>query len=144
MAGILDDLDLPVVGSRGRVAKQKWETDSRLTVATAEDKADAKAEAKWKAKIWTRDRGECRWCHRNVVKTLTLQPDQGHCHHVSGKVVKAIRWLVKNGLLLCRSCHEKLTGMVNERHLLVPSQTFEIDGVAYADADFPVDFKRVA
>jgi len=65
-------------------------------------------------------------------------------HHVSGRVVREIRWDVRNGLLLCASCHERITGKVAEKHVVISRHTFEIDGIAYINADKAVQFKRIA
>jgi hypothetical protein len=130
---------LPVLGSLGRCAKPKGAEPSRLQAKAERAKADGKAE-----KGWIRDHGCCRWCKRKVAKTLSLVPERGEVHHVSGRVVKEIRWDRRNGLLVCAACHERLTGKVAEKFVLIPTRTFTVEGVAYANADFAVRFKRVA
>jgi len=94
--------------------------------------------------VWKRDGHCCRWCKREAIKTIELVGQRGECHHVSGKVVKAIKWDRRNGLLLCLSCHERITGKVAEKFLIHSRHTFSIDGIAYINADKPVRFQRVA
>jgi hypothetical protein len=124
--------------------KGKGAEPSRLQVKTAKAKDESKAEAKWKAAIWKRDDGKCRWCRRAVRKCLELVADRGECHHVSGRVVREIRWDVRNGALFCASCHERLTGTVGEKHLITSKHTFSADGIAYINADKPFRYQRVA
>jgi hypothetical protein len=39
--------------------------------------------------------------------------------------------------------HERLTGKVAEKFVLIPTRTFTVEGVAYANADYAVRIKRV-
>jgi hypothetical protein len=126
-----------------RRATPKGAEPSRLQRKVAAQKDETKDEQRWKAAVWKRDGGLCRWCKRKVRKCLELVPERGDVHHVSGRVVKAIRWRRENGLLLCASCHERITGKVAEKCVIVPTKTFTEDGVAYANADRAVRFKRI-
>lgn len=136
---------LPTPADRGRCAVPKYAITTRLQEKEAKRLDESKDEKKWRAAIWKRDEGKCRWCGRTVVKSLELRPDRGECHHVSGRVVKEIRWDRRNGILLCLPpCHERLTGTVAEKHLLYSRHTFSVDGIAYLNADKPVKFKRIA
>lgn len=116
---------------------------SRREENAAEDKADAKAEKKWRKEVIARDGDTCRWCDRKVVDCLDRLPERREIHHVSGKVVKAIRWDRRNGLQLCGTCHDRVTGKVAERFLIHSRHTFSVDGVAYINADKPVRYQRV-
>lgn len=107
-------------------------------------KDEAKEERAWKKAVWKRDGGKCRWCKRDVKKCLELAPERGECHHVSGRVVKEIRWDRRNGVLVCASCHERLTGKVAEKHKIESMHTFAADGIRYVNADKPIRFVRVA
>lgn len=127
-----------------RRAVAKGTEPSRLQKKAAEDKDDRKAEAAWRTAIWKRDGGCCRWCQREVRRCLDLVPTRGECHHVSGRVVRAIRWDRRNGILLCATCHERLTGKVAEKHVIESRSTFVVDDVAYINADKRVRFVRVA
>lgn len=126
-----------------RRAKPKGAEPSRLQVKAAKVKDERKEETAWKRSVWLRDGGQCRWCGRAVRKCLDLVADRGECHHVNGRVVAAIRWDRRNGILLCASDHERLTGKVAERFLLYSRHTFTIDGIQYLNADKPVFYKRV-
>lgn len=127
-----------------RKGKPILKGESRLQKTAKDDKDESKLERAWHKGIDKRDKGICRWCGRKTIKTLDRVPERREHHHVSGRVVVAIRWLVKNGLTLCCTCHERVTGRVNERFVIVPKKTFVVDGIAYADADKPVKFKKVA
>lgn len=143
--GILDYLDfshLPVLNGQPGKAVPKGE--SRLQVKDRTDKQDARAEEKWKKAVRKRDGMHCRWCKRKVEICLDLVPERAECNHISGRVVLAIRWDVRNGLLLCCACHERITGKVNERFVIYSTKTFTVDGVSYINGDKPVKFKRVA
>lgn len=141
----LRNLNLPTLADTPRGGWRDGKPEpTRLQKKAAEDKDDRKAEAKWRAEVWKRDGGCCRWCHREVRRCLELVPTRGEVHHVSGRVVRAIRWDRRNGLLVCATCHERLTGKVAEKHVIESRHTYAIDGIAYIDADKPVRFKRVA
>jgi hypothetical protein len=144
--GALDFMsDRPTLNDRQRerYAKPKGAEPSRLQVKAAKVKDESKQEAVWKKAIWKRDEGKCRWCHRVCRQCLDLAPDRGECHHVSGRVVREIRWDRRNGLLLCAACHERVTGKVAERFLIHSRYTFTVDGIAYINADRSLHFKRI-
>lgn len=127
---------------RRAVPKAALRTRLQTKVATARD--EKKLEAAWIRAVWTRDQGRCRWCKRRCLKTLALDPARGEVHHVSGRVVKAIRWDRRNGALLCLACHERITGRVAEKSVIASRHTFVVDEIAYIDADKPFRFQRVA
>lgn len=124
---------------------------SRSQLKAEDDTADATAEEKWKRAVRKRDDNHCRWCKRRVKVTLDLVPDRAECHHAAGRFPLAIRWLVKNGLLLCNTCHERVTGRVNERFIVIYSKFYELDadafpdlaGEQFPDAGGPVEFKCI-
>jgi hypothetical protein len=135
--------NLPVLN--GQVGRAVPKGESRLQVSERAEKDEAKAEERWKASIWKRDKGLCRWCFRKVRKTIEHVSERGECHHISGKDIKAIRWDRRNGLLLCSGpCHERVTGRVNERWVILSRHKFKVEGVKYRNADMPVTFERVA
>jgi hypothetical protein len=127
-----------------RYAKAKGAEPSRLQVKVEKAKSEHKEEAAWKKSIWKRDGGKCRWCKRVCRQRLDLAPDRGECHHVSGRVVREIRWDRRNGLLLCATCHERITGKVSEKFLIHSKHTYAVDGVQYINADKAVRYQRVA
>jgi hypothetical protein len=145
--GFLDFIprDAPTIADmrRQRTATPKSEMKTRLKEKTEKRTDESKAEREWRKVIWKRDEGKCRWCKRKVAKTIELIPERGECHHVVGRANQATRWEPRNGILVCASCHERLTGKVNEKHVLVAAKTYTLDGVQYPDASKAVQFKRV-
>jgi hypothetical protein len=139
-------MDLPTLAEMRttRQAKPKGAEPSRLQQKVAHAKDERKAEDEWKKAVWKRDSGRCRWCRRECRRALALLPDRGECHHVSGRVVREIRWDRRNGILICAVCHERVTGKVAEKHVIESRYTFQVDGVAYINADKNVKFTRVA
>ena len=127
-----------------RVGKPIEKGKSRLQQKVNDAKDERKEEAAWKRAVWKRDGASCRWCARAVERRIDLAPNRGECHHVSGRVVRAIRFDRRNGLLLCASCHERLTGKVAEKHVIESKHTFAVEGIRYVNADKPVRFRRVA
>jgi len=127
-----------------RRAKPKGAEPSRLQVKTAKVKDETKEEKRWKKEVWKRDGSKCRWCGRRVRACLELAADRGEVHHVAGRVVQAIKWDRRNGLLLCASDHERITGKVAEKFLIHSKHTFSVDGIAYINADKPVRYQRIA
>lgn len=122
----------------------KGSTPSRLQAKQAKALESDKAEKKAKAEVWKLDGGCCRWCRRKVERVMDLVPQRGEVHHVSGRVVKAIRWDVRNLILLCAACHERLTGKVGgEKFLIHSKHTFTVDGVNYINARKTVQYQRV-
>lgn len=141
--GFLDSLPTMAEVNAVRRARPKGSEPSRLQVKAAKQKDEAKDEARWKRDVWKRDGGACRWCGRVVARCLDLRPDRGEVHHVSGRVVAAIRWDRRNGLLLCASDHERITGKVAEKFLIHSKHVFSVDGVQFINADKPVRYQRV-
>ncbi len=144
--GWLDHLNLPTaaeVNAKPR-ALPKGFGPSRRELKAEKVKSEAADERRWKKALRKRDGDECRWCKRHVKDCIERLPERRECHHVSGRVVVAIRWDVRNGLTLCGSCHDRVTGKVAERFLIHSKHTFEIDGIAYINADKPVRYQRVA
>ena len=139
-----DREDVIDVNTLPRCAKPKGADPSRLQVKAAKEKNEDKEEAAWKKAVWKRDGGKCRWCGRKVIQCLDLVPERGEVHHVSGRVVRAIRYDRRNGMLLDAACHERLTGKVAEKFQIHSKHTFTIDGIAYINADKPVRYQRVA
>ena len=142
--GFLDSLPTMADVNALRRAKPKGADPSRLQVKVAHAKDERKDEAAWKTAIWKRDGGQCRWCRRECVRRRDLAPERGDCHHVSGRVVREIRWDQRNGILLCASCHERITGKVAEKSVIESRHTFTVDQIAYINADKAVRFVRIA
>lgn len=112
------------------------DTKAEKTLALVDDKT-------FRAEVFKRDKGHCRCCGRKVVKTISRVPARAEIHHIHGRRGD-LRHEVRAALLLDAECHEKVTGKVNEKLVIVASHTFHIRGQIYTDATFPVKFERVA
>lgn len=128
-----------------RVGKPITKGLTRLAEKTADDQDEKAKEKAWRKAVIKEDGKVCRRCKRKVVQQLELAPEQLHVHHVAPRVDQAVRWDVRNGMVLCATCHEKVTRYV----LLLVQQArylFRVDGVAktYINARKPVTFKEAA
>ena len=136
--------NLPTLADLDRVrrATPKHEMTSRLTEKAESRKVEKKQERFWREAIWERDKGKCRWCRRQVVKSLALIPERGECHHITPREHRPTRWDARNGVLLCASDHMRITGAVGgEKATIIAGRTFSIDGREYPDASGPLNFK---
>lgn len=104
-------------------------------------------EKDFKASVWHRDRNRCRCCGRKVQKVMGRVPERGEVHHLHGRGGE-LRFEVRAAVLVCLTCHEKLTGKVNERWTATGTKFFEVTDKSglhtYIDARFPIHFARVA
>lgn len=102
-------------------------------------KVDEKA---FKAAVWKRDKERCRCCGRKVQKVLGRVPERGEVHHCHGRTGD-LRFEPRSALLLCLTCHERVTGKVNQHRLVIhPTKTFLIGQGRFIDARFTVTFKE--
>lgn len=99
-------------------------------------------EKDFRREVWTRDKHHCRCCGRKVQQILGRVPERGEVHHIHGRTGD-LRFESKAALLLCLTCHERVTGRVNDKLIIVPSRTFEMRGQRYTDARYRVRFKEV-
>lgn len=136
--------DLYTLASRPAPNLQKSATPSRLQVKTAKDHADDKQLKVWRDQIIDRDDHTCRRCRCRVIRTLSLHPRRAECHHVAGRDEQTVRYESRAGLLLCASCHEQVTGTVNNKVLILGTVFFRKDGRKFINCDFPVIFKEAA
>lgn len=134
--------NLPILSDRQARAVPKGA--SRLEEKVADVKQDKAEERRWRRAVRIRDKGHCRWCQRKTVQTIENVPERGETHHLTPREVLATRWHEKNGVHLCQACHQKVTGKVNERFVVVAAKTFTVDGVKYPSGAGPLSFKRVA
>lgn len=117
---------------------------SRLQERVAERPLTVVDERAFKLEVWTRDKSHCRCCGRKVVKGLIKRvPERGEVNHIHGRLGD-LRFEAKAAILMCCECHEKFTGRVNERWVIVATKTFKLNDKEYTDARKPVVFKRVA
>lgn len=107
--------------------------DRKLTTVTAKD---------FKLAVWKRDKNRCRCCGRKVQKILDRVPERGEVHHCHGRTGD-LRFEDKCALLLCATCHERVTGKVNDKLVIVPTKFIEIRGEKYTDARAMVTFREM-
>ena len=116
---------------------------SRLQDTQAQKKLDVIDERKFKTDVWTRDKGRCRQCGRKVVKGLARIPERGEVHHLHGREGD-LRFESRCAMLACLSCHEKLTGKVNEKWIVVGTTFWMLHGQKVISANAKLKFERVA
>jgi hypothetical protein len=93
---------------------------SRLQDTKAEQKRELIDEKRFKAEVWTRDKGCCRKCRRKVVKGIARVPERGEVHHLHGRGGE-LRFESRAAILLCLDCHEHVTGKVAEKWIVEPA-----------------------
>lgn len=145
-AAMLDRADVKpasVVDLRERV-KPKGVEPTRRQAKDTKASDDGRDERDAKTAVWALDKGCCRWCRRKVERVGEPVDNRAEFHHVSGRRVKAIRWDIRNLMLLCLGCHAKVTGVINERWRIVSKHLFDVDGKSYINARRPVQFERAA
>lgn len=90
-------------------AEQKGNIPTRLAEKKSDDKDEKAKEKLWRKGCIKRDGKICRHCDRVVVQQLELAPNRLEVHHIASRVDRAVRWDVRNGIVLCAECHEKVT-----------------------------------
>ena len=120
-----------------------WKGKTRLEEKESEKKLTVVDEKAFKATVWKRDRSHCRCCGRKVVKTMELVAERGEVHHCHGRGGD-LRFDDVHALLLCKKCHQRVTGKVNDKLVIIPSKTIEVKGRPLIDARAPVTFKEAA
>lgn len=119
---------------RGRVAQPKHAASSRLDTRTQDDRIDHARLAHWRCAVRARDQVS-RYSRTRVVVTIRLQHNQAQCHHIAGRAEKAVRYDVRNGILLNAVEHEAVErGSLQ----LLGTRFFDEAGKTYLNADFPV------
>lgn len=137
--------DRPALADRPRGGWPREQPEqTRREVKAVKRSSEAKAERDWHKAIKKRDGDTCRWCGRKVTDCLERVPERREHHHVSGRVVVKIRWDVRNGIQLCGECHDKVTGTIGAKFVILSKRTFKVDGVAYINATRAVRFERAA
>lgn len=146
--GILDRLPTVADMAAARAGKPfpKGASPSRLQAKEARDKDDDKKLAVWRDEVFDRDERKCRCCGLKVLRLQIkiLHPRRAEAHHVAGRDDQAVRYDVRNGLTLCLKCHERVTGVVNDKLRIVGTVWFIKGGQRYINAQFPVTFVKVA
>jgi len=132
--------DLPYLTQRKAQAVPKGKTRAE-TNGEAEQR-DTNLLNIWKARVFQRDKGICRCCGRKVKKTLEHVPQRAEAHHLKTRADKAVRYDVRNGLLVCLfPCHDGITTgkiAVTQHARLM----FTLDGKSYINGSEPVEFRR--
>lgn len=100
-------------------------------------------EKQFKAEVYQRDGRYCRCCGKKVIPTIARIPERREVHHIHGRTGD-LRFESRAALQTCCECHEKITGRVNAHRIVIEAtKTFEIRGVAFTDARFPVVFREL-
>jgi hypothetical protein len=126
-----------------RRATPKHQMQTRREAAATDDRLDHKQLDVWRKGVTKRDGLKCRWCRRKVVETIKAQPNQSQTHHATPREHKPTRYDVRNGIRLCGTCHDRITGTVGEKAIIVASQTFTLNGREYPDMTHAVQFKVI-
>lgn len=126
----------------------KWlhKGQSRLEQTVAGRKVTVIDDKAFKSEVRARDRYQCRKCLRAVKVVVARVPERCEVHHIHGRGGD-LRFESKAALCLCLTCHELVTGKVNERWIIVATKTFtmpSMPGREFTDARAPVQFERVA
>lgn len=116
---------------------------SRLSERVDDLRAEKAAEKTWRKDCIKRDGKICQCCKRKVVPQLALAPERLEVHHIAGRADRAVRWDVRNGVVLCCECHEKIT-----KHVIAILQAakhlFTVGLKTYINANKPLTFKKEA
>jgi hypothetical protein len=99
-------------------------------------------EKAFRTEVWTLDKHRCRCCGRKVQQIISRVPERGEVHHIHGRLGD-LRFESKSALLLCLACHERVTGKVNDKLVIVATKLFDIRGVKYTDARAVVMFRAM-
>lgn len=135
--------DLPTLAeSRTKpCATPKYQIPSGLEVKTAADRTEQREERAWRKACIARDGKVCRRCERTVVAQLERAPQRLEVHHLAGRVDRAFRYDVRNGLVVCGLCHDLLT-----RHRVFILQAlkhmFTVGTKHYLNASKPITFSE--
>lgn len=125
-----------------RVGKSFWKGQTRLQEVVAARPLTKVTEKDFKHEVWTLDKHRCRCCDRQVQKIIGRVPERGEVHHVHGRTGD-LRFESKTALLLCLECHERVTGKVNDKLVIVPTKFVEINGEKYTNARAKVTFREL-
>lgn len=126
-----------------RLGKPILKGTSRLQATIAARPLTKVDEKEFKRIVRLRDRHRCRMCGRKVRYVVERVPERGEVHHVHGKVGD-LKFEDRCALLLCLEDHERCTGRVNEKYVIVPTKTIVLRGETCTDARAPVSFVRIA
>lgn len=119
---------------------------SRVQMRAQRTREDRAGLDRWRLDVFTRDRFRCRKCGCRVQMTVAAIPTRAEAHHLARRAIRDVRHDVRNGLTLCRICHELVTGKVAERWRAIGTRFFvtSLQSPKYIDATYLVRFERVA
>jgi len=117
---------------------------SRSEVKAKDDTDDERKLEAWRTAVYSRDEYFCRCCRKKVHRDLEMVPDQAQAHHIVGRATKIVRYDVRNGVTLCRKCHERVTGAVNDKLVILGTKVFMIGARKFIDATHRLIFKKAA
>lgn len=137
--------NLPTLAEMNEKPRACPKGPTRLELKMAAEPDDKKAGETFRAKVRHRDEMECRHCHKDVVRTMNTQPNQAHVHHIYGRL-GVFRYADEHALLLCRKCHERVTGAVNAKLFILQlaADMLKVGEKWLIDARKPVQFKEAA
>lgn len=134
---------LPTLAEQGRCATPKAEMKTRREENDGARKSDERLLKAWRKAVTKRDGLICRWCRCRVVEILERVPEQSQTHHATPREHRPTRYDVRNGIRLCGTCHDRITGTVGEKAIIIASAVFVLDGREYPDMTKAVQFKRI-
>lgn len=110
----------------------------RIEYKRQREREDIRKLSIWRKAIWLRDEGLCRACGCEVKKTQEPHPQRGECNHIAGRRDRAVRWDVRNGVLLCMACHRLVTGTVGVKVTIRQDEHywFYVGRQSYIDATY--------
>lgn len=128
--------------SAQRAGRPQLKGASRLEQQQAETKLTVVDEKAFLAAVRTRDKLRCRKCGRKVVVQLARAANRCEVHHLHSRL-GVLRFEDRCALCLCASCHEQLSGKVNQRWLARGTAWIDIEGQPRIDARALVLFERI-
>lgn len=96
--------------------------------------SDAERDRQWSQGVRARDRHVCRFALPGCLR------EASEAHHIRGRMHRATRWVLANGLATCRNCHgwieaHPAVGDFLCREVAGPRQAAELDrmvkGIGY-------------
>jgi len=134
--------DLPTLAEQAGKPRDLRKGKSRLEQKVAARPLVTVTDASFKKAVRERDGLHCRKCGRKVRVTGDHVPERAEIHHVHGRR-GSLRHETRCALVLCLTCHEQVTGRVNEKFVIVATKQVVIEMQAYTDARQPVTFERI-
>src|SRR4051812_4955127 len=85
-----------------------WKPQTRLQDRITERALTLVDDKQFKLEVWKRDGYRCRCCGRDVIRTIARVPERGEIHHMHGRGGD-LRFESRAAVLLCATCHERVT-----------------------------------